>query len=285
MLSEHKCTEVHEAMTEPSGSKHTTSEQHVELGTSRKSRDFIDLVKIIQWLLTFNPFVLTNSNLRSLQSGLNSSKEKDGVNCEDAETIGANIPTKLANKAFNDIPFKKSNCVITLVALQKRVKCKNEIVHFDPLWLFSRLISIAERTKKFKEYFKCELTQEPTSLFKNGFMRESRKSDLKNILIENVHNYETYPTSKIVVNWGALLHQVSWNENCSCSEVIDQYCDYLQNNYGSCIVVFYGYGNGASTKDNEHRQRNKEMAFPYVKIELNMVAHNKQNDFFYQIIK
>ena len=89
-------------------------------------------MKIIQWLLSFNTFVLTNSNLRSLQSGLSSSKEKDGVNCEDAETIGANIQTRLDNKAFNDISFKKSNCVIALVALQKSVKCKNEIVHFDP---------------------------------------------------------------------------------------------------------------------------------------------------------
>ena len=102
-------------------------------------------------------------------------------------------------------------------------------------------------------------------------MRESHKSDLKNILIENVHNFETYPTSKIVVDGGALLHQVSWNKNCSYSEVIDQYCDYLQNNYGSCIVVFDGYANGTSTKDHEHRRRNKGMTFPYVKIELNML--------------
>ena len=145
--------------------------------------------------------------------------------------------------------------------MQKSVKCKNEIAHFDPLQLFSRLILIAERTKKCKEYFKYERTQEPTSLFKDGFMCKPHKSDLKNILIENVHNFEIYPTSKIVVDGSALL-QVSWNKNCSYSEVIDQYCDYLQNNYGSCIAVFDGYGNGASTKDHEHRQRNKGMAFP-----------------------
>ena len=35
----------------------------------------------------------------------------------------------------------------------------------------------------------------------------------------------------------------------------------------------------ASTKDYEHRLRNKGMVFPYVKDELDMVAHNKQNDF------
>ena len=34
VLSGHKCAEVPEAMTELSGSKYTTSEQHIELGTS-----------------------------------------------------------------------------------------------------------------------------------------------------------------------------------------------------------------------------------------------------------
>ena len=45
------------------------------------------------------------------------------------------------------------------------------------------------------------------------------------------------------------------------------------------VHVFDDYGNGASTKDHEHRRRNKGMTFPYVKIELDVVAHNKQNDF------
>ena len=63
--------------------------------------------------------------------------------------------------------------------------------------------------------------------------------------------------------------------------VIDQYCEYIQNNYGSCIVVFDGYGNGASTKDHEHRRRNKGMAFPYVKIELD--THTISKMIFYRI--
>ena len=120
-LSGHRRVEVHDVMTERSGSKHTTNEQHVEQSTSRKSKDFIDLGNIIQWLLTFNLFVLTNSNLRSLQSGLRSSKEKDGIIYEDAETIGANMQTKLDSKTFNDISFKKSDYAVTLVALQKSV--------------------------------------------------------------------------------------------------------------------------------------------------------------------
>ena len=70
-------------MTEISESKHTTSEQYGDLATLRKSGHFIDLVKVIQWLLTFNPFMLTDSNLESLQSGLSSTKEKDKFNCKD----------------------------------------------------------------------------------------------------------------------------------------------------------------------------------------------------------
>ena len=69
-------------------------------------------------------------------------------NCKDVEKIAANMQTKQDNKAFIDISFTSSNCVITLVASQKRFKCKDDIVHFDPLRLFSRLISKAERTKK-----------------------------------------------------------------------------------------------------------------------------------------
>ena len=82
----------------------------------------------------------------------------------------------------------------------------NEVVNFDPLSVFSRLISVVERTNTSNEYFKYELTQGPTSLLKDGFMRESQKSDLKNIIIENAHNFETYPASKIVVDEGALVH-------------------------------------------------------------------------------
>ena len=54
VLSGHKSTEVHEAKTELSGLKHRASEQHVELGTLLKSKGFVDLVKIMQLLLSFN---------------------------------------------------------------------------------------------------------------------------------------------------------------------------------------------------------------------------------------
>ena len=112
------------------------------------------------------------------------------------------------------------------------LNAKTKLYISTPLRLSPRIISIAERPNKFEEYFKYELTQEPTSLLKDRFVHNSHKSDLKNSLIENAHKFQIYPASKIVVDGGALLHQVSWTKIYFYSEVIDQYSDYLQNNYG-----------------------------------------------------
>ena len=35
----HKCSEVHSSMADITGCKHSTSEKHVELGTSRMKKD------------------------------------------------------------------------------------------------------------------------------------------------------------------------------------------------------------------------------------------------------
>ena len=43
-------------------------------------------------------------------------------------------------------------------------------------------------------------------------MRQSHKSHLRNILIENAHNSKIYPANKVVADGGALLHQISWNK-------------------------------------------------------------------------
>ena len=107
--------------------------------------------------------------------------------------------------------FRSGGQIVLLLWWQceKSVNSKEEVVHFDPLQFFSRLISIAERTNKFTEYFKYELAQEPTSLFKNGFIRDSHKSDLQNIFIENAHNFETYSAIKIVTQYSEPLNYPS----------------------------------------------------------------------------
>ena len=54
--SAHRTGAVHEAVADFTGLKTYNSEQHPELGKSRKTRDYADLCKITDWLTDHNPF-------------------------------------------------------------------------------------------------------------------------------------------------------------------------------------------------------------------------------------
>lgn len=68
--SVHTCASVHEAMTSLTNLHHVTSEQHIELGKSRISRDCRDICSMISWLDTYEPFDINESRLLCLASGL-----------------------------------------------------------------------------------------------------------------------------------------------------------------------------------------------------------------------
>ena len=59
ICSMHKCAGIHDAMTTATKLRHKTSEQHVELGSSRSKRDYDDLKKIQNWFNAFEPSTQT----------------------------------------------------------------------------------------------------------------------------------------------------------------------------------------------------------------------------------
>ncbi len=61
---------MHDAITTMTKLKSTTSEQHVDLGVSRCTRDYKDLKKIQEWFNYHEPFDMDEKKLRSLSSGL-----------------------------------------------------------------------------------------------------------------------------------------------------------------------------------------------------------------------
>jgi hypothetical protein len=130
--SSHKCAEIHEAMTNINNIKHQTSEQHVELRPSRKLRDHKDLLIILQWLLSYHPFMPADPNLRSLHSGVSSIDGCDDVNCDNVEVIRETIQQKLDGKTFSEAKFKKADYVKTMVNLQKGITIAEEVIHIDP---------------------------------------------------------------------------------------------------------------------------------------------------------
>ena len=81
IASMHHCASVHNAMSEITLAKHTTSEQHVEMGITRRHRDY-NLNKVTSWFTKHNPFAGV-SKLSCLHSGMTSND--DGINCDKAE--------------------------------------------------------------------------------------------------------------------------------------------------------------------------------------------------------
>ena len=122
---------------------------------------------------------------------------------------------------------------------------ENTNIQIDPTSLFTRLIAVVDRSNTVEECFEYELTQEPTSLFKDSFMRKPNKSDRAKVITRDVEHLTSLPTGKKVVDGGALLHQVKWCKSSTYAEVLIQYGNYLEHRYGICTIVFDGYDHWA----------------------------------------
>ena len=151
--------------------------------------------------------------------------------------------------------------------MQKGITIENESIHIQPPGLFSRLLALVDRSENMEEYFEYEFIQEPTSLFKDQPLRKPNKSNLAKIITEDAISLDTIPPSKIVIDGGALLHQVWWRKGATYNEIFHQYSEYLNLKHGFYAIVFDGYDNGPSSKDHEHMRRSETTA-SFVKIDL-----------------
>ena len=121
----HRCASVDNAMSDLTGLLHKTSEQHTELGQSRIKRDNADLQKIIHWFCWHDPFSVDDPSLRSLSTGLTAINE-DGINCDDADSVGRSIQKKLDNVCFEDAKFSRKDQVKTLDSLRPSIKIRKK---------------------------------------------------------------------------------------------------------------------------------------------------------------
>ena len=115
-----------------------------------------------------------------MSSGLTAA-DGDGINCDSIEEVGANIQEKLNNIHVTEASLKRKDQVRSLNHLQPAIQIEKKI-YIDPMKLFSRLIAIVQREEDMIPYFSYELTAIPTSLFKDGAMRKTQKSQLAKIV-------------------------------------------------------------------------------------------------------
>ena len=277
VYSMHKCASMHQSMSELTGLKQTTSEQHVDMGRTRIKRDFNDLSAMVSWIKSRDPFDMSDITLRSISSGLAATPE-DGVNCDDAENIGEAIQICMDNTIFAEISIKRKDQVKNLATLQNGIKIGDEKVHVDSHILFVRLMVQIERSENTKQYFEYKLTQIPTALFKDSKMRKSNKSSLAIILEKGIPSVAEVTGAKMVIDGGSLLHRVRWRCPCTYNDIVKQYTIYVTEKCGTSTIVFDGYLQGPSTKDNEHIRRSKNMT-ANVQLRGSMIAHGPQQSF------
>ena len=201
----HRCAEIHNSMSSLTSLLHVSSERYVELGVSRKRRNNIDLQKMIGWLNDHNPFSITEPCLKSLSAGIVAT---EGINCDDAETVGENIQKSLDNLTVEEAKISKKDHIKTLDTLQTGIVIDSKTVYIDPLIHFTRLAAIIQRDGCVADHFKYELTPEARSLFKDGYMRKTAKSSLRNYILKKAERNITSLSVSCIIGGGALLHKV-----------------------------------------------------------------------------
>ena len=251
---------------------HRTRNQDEKLGISRKTIDFADLTKLINWFECDSIITLTQSVLNwwPLDSGMIANED---VKCDNAKTIGMAIQKKLNNVSLHAASIKRSDQAVTLNSLEPTLSIGDDKVVIDPLILFYRLIVLMQRYDNVSSFFKYELSVILTSLFKD-MMREPSKSSLTTALdarllkftnqcdgkldcdgeneSEEENDYDidnaqsplvesVSENDEIVLDGGYLLHQLFWKRESTFRDIVSKSVDYVDSHYGQCTVTFDGY--------------------------------------------
>ena len=221
-------------MTSLTGNQTVSTHQHEELGVTRQKRDAKDVDEINSWFKIHNLFDSNRTQLHSLSTGL---IEDDKINCDKTEILCCSIQMKLDNLIFSEASIKRIDRVTTLASLNNQIKVKDRVFSVDPVQLFSRLILIMERSDNLTQYFKYELTPEPTSQFKDQMMRKNNKAYLLPSLVQPSYQHDDKDDESIlniVIDGGYSLRKVFWPKDGTYSNVLQRYLSHVSKKYGYC---------------------------------------------------
>lgn len=205
------CAAVNSAMQIFAHTALETSEQHKEMGISRRKRDIHDTKILYDYLSERNVFA-DIPGLRNIVDGIVSNSNS---NPHEAEHVGMAIINKMEGKSSSEFIFKKENQVVAMNS-KNTIQIDNDNVQIDPEVLFQRLLFIQNSrvNEKLESIFKYELTQRPPALFdERGFLREGSESVLSDTLWKSIGSKvstET-PTECVYVLSGEwLMNEVIW---------------------------------------------------------------------------
>ena len=126
--------------------------------------------------------------------------------------------------------------------------------------------------------FTYELSTVPAALFdaSSQCMRKADKAVLGRYLCELCKDASNVPLDNTiyVLDGGALVHKMPWPKCGTFKDVFCQYATHVLKHYGKATIVFDGYSI-CSTKDVEHKRRNKQSSLTFAFYDNTPIVSNK----------
>lgn len=261
------------------GVSSATTEQHINMRSSRVTRDNADVEKLDLWFAEHPPFP-EGTELLSISTGVVGNST---INCHLAGEIGAQMISRVVGLNSNYVKFKRNDRVLSLATVSNSIKIDSTPIPIDPLLLFQRMCIAKETEQNLKNHFTYELTPFPLALFTEEGMRKGTKSTLYNAFLLLEKDIHLGSNRMEIMDGGFLLHRVVWDRNITFKQICQKYVRYVQDYFGQNVtVVFDGYPDDLAClgmKSCERLRRSKKHCSPNIIIEEAMIPITTQEKF------
>ena len=182
----------------------------------------------------------------------------EAVNVHEYEYVGCIIIHKMKGQpAFTFLSSRKDNAVT--IGQQSTIKIAADRT-IDSALLFQRFMVVSQTGElSLEEVMRYELSSFPPTLFEaRNVFRKADKPQLAHAIRDHASDamLDCVPVStRHVLDVGSLIHRVPWQLGTRYGEIAKSYADFAVRHYGpATTVVFDGYEEGPSIKDNTHRE-------------------------------
>ena len=245
---------------------------------ARVKRDEKDTRALLLFLQERDPFA-SDTSLRSIATGIVADSI---VNADRAKEVGDMILAKMVEKNPADFTFKKKDQAVAQ-STKSTVKMQGESIQVDPQPLFQRLVAAARGMFEDPSViFEYELCSYPSAIFESSvLLRAANKASLGEAMwnLGECGFDGTLGNVKYVLDGGSLLQRVPWPRGASFDAICKIYTDYVRKKYLDVTVVFDGYEEGPSTKDNTHIRRYGGRVGPEVRFNGKMILQSRKDQF------
>ena len=183
------------------------------------------------------------------------------MNVHDFESVGNKIIEDIIGKSAFTYNFKRKDRAQTLGNISAVKIAPDRTI--DPTLLFQRFLVVSRSGDlSLEEVLMYELSPYPPAIFETrNILRTADKPQLAQAIRDHAADLSSetvmnsiHKTYCYVLDGGSLLHRLPWKKGDSYNAIAESYADFTVRHYGQATVVFDGYGEGPSIKDNTHQR-------------------------------